>query len=160
MIFPANARRVPGGTESATSWWTVQSEPIVLAFLERLRSLRLADWAEAASGDSAPDRRSLRQVIDGSPELANRAKGRIDDLLAAAEGLIPEPTLKAMRKAALTAVLAIVARGSLSSADFDALYAPFAPLIPLDTLHPESGWRPINAAGLRLRPARFGGSRA
>jgi hypothetical protein len=142
MTSSIDPRRLPGKARDSAAWWTVQTPPALLSFLEHLRCLPLNAWAEAA-GRLGPHatRASLRREVDRSPELARRARRRIDDFLSAAEGLMSEPQLHAMRKTALTAVLALDARDRLSPADFGELYAPFAELIPLETLVEDTGWQ-------------------
>jgi hypothetical protein len=140
MIFPTDGGSAP--VQSTTSWWNVETPPTILAFLERLRRLPLGDWA-AAADRTAPgiDRTYLRTVIESSPDLASRARGKIDHFLGAAEGLVSPPALRAMRKAALTAVLALAARARLEPLEFETLYGPFADLIPPDSLLPEESWQ-------------------
>jgi len=63
---------------------------------------------------------------------------RVDELVSVAEGFVAPGTTARMKKVALTAALALVARPDLSEEDFEWLYAPFADTIPIDSLERES----------------------
>jgi hypothetical protein len=135
MKHPVDSRLSPGASDSTAAWWQVESPPAVLAFMEHLRCLPLRDWAQASDQvGSSPPRAHLRREMDRAPRLARVARRKIDDLLAATEGLISDPTRHAMRKVALTAVLAVAARERLSPGAFEHFYAPFAELIPVESL--------------------------
>lgn len=124
--------------------------PLAAGFLERLRRLPLGSWADAAraldesggltlSGDvSAPltdaARARLRWLMDEMPGVTTKARRRVHDLAAVAQGFLHPREVARMKKAALTAVLALVARPDLDDDEFARLYAPFATLLPLEAL--------------------------
>jgi len=112
----------------------------LLGFYERLRHIPLGVWAAAAATPTATDvapggtatdaRHRLRQIVDGMPHVAAQSRRRVLDLVAAAEGFVHPSVLARMKKSALTAALALVARPALDEDDFAQLYGPFATLIP------------------------------
>jgi hypothetical protein len=126
--------------------------PVVAAFLERLRRLPLGAWAEAGRRLEEIDRREretagrpaadadttvrtyLRQVVNEEPRVAAQARQRVLDLAAAAQGFVHPAEVSRMKKAALAAVLALVARPALGEERFAEIYEPFATLIPLASL--------------------------
>jgi hypothetical protein len=135
--------------------------PAVLAFLERLRRLPLGSWATAAleadgvdtiaalsdvpvtRDDGSEARRRLRVIVDGMPGVAAQTRRRVHDLVAVANGFVHPAIVARMKKSALTAALALVARPRLGDEDFHELYAPFATLVPLRSLAQRS---PASAA--------------
>ena len=140
--------------------------PVVLAFYERLRRLPLGAWVEigealdAKADESTPDggialasaRAQLRRVVDGSPRLAARHHRRVQQVVTEADGVVHRSVSASMKKAALSAALALVVRPMLAEDVFARLYAPFSDLIPLDELSAPQGtaapadlWRPENA---------------
>ena len=133
--------------------------PVVAAFLDRLRRLPLGAWAEAgrrleeidrldrrvrlAAGLGVPERRTavrahLREVVNASPGVAVRARQSVTDLAAVAQGFVHPAEVARMKKAALAAALALVARPALGEEGFAEIYEPFATLIPLASL-PDAG---------------------
>ena len=132
--------------------------PVVAEFLERLRKLPLGAWADAgrrleeidsrdrrgsgaaagASGEAI--RAQLRQVVDEMPRVAGHVRLRVLDLAAVAQGIVRPAEAALMKKAALAAALALVARPALGDARFHEIYEPFATLSPLSSLcsSPES----------------------
>ena len=124
--------------------------PAVLAFLERLRRLPLGTWADAATGlddegglapfdgsatpltDAA--RARLRHLVDRTPAVAAQVRRRVHDLVAVAQGFLHPREVARMKKAALTAALAVHMRPALRPDEFTRLYAPFATLVPVEDL--------------------------
>lgn len=137
--------------------------PLVRAFVERLRHVPLGVWAALADeheppesgetgetgerdgvADWTPERESgprarLRQLVDETPGHAALVRRRVLELTAAAEGFVRPATVRKMKKAALTAALALSVRPTLAAGDFEQLYAPFAALLPLAELEAELG---------------------
>lgn len=120
------------------------------AFRQRLRRLPLRSWAEAARSYAESDaaalsdagreaRRRLREAVERSPEGAERLRRSIGELVAVAEGMFHRTDVRLMRKAALTAALALATRELLDPQDFALLYAPFEGLIPLEELVASAG---------------------
>jgi hypothetical protein len=127
--------------------------PAVRRFLQHLAALAPGDWdrAAAAYADaagtaalSAADR-ALGRAVDQAGRAAERdaAVGPLVQLLQGASPAAPpapdpgvDPAdaalaaLPAVAEAALAAVFALVVRDVLPARAFDALYAPFAALIP------------------------------
>ena len=136
--------------------------PAAVAFLERLRRLPLGVWADAAArlddeGGLATDdgvstpvtdaaRARLRQLVDRTPTVAARVRRRVHDLVAVAQGFLHPREVARMKKAALTAALAVHVRPALRPDEFARLYAPFAALVPLETLD-----APVVAGAARWR---------
>jgi hypothetical protein len=134
----------------------------VKRFSERLRHLPLGVWAELSDriedvNDSdlgaypnrntiAAARARLRQVADEMPGAVTRVRGRVLELVSCAEGFFRPDTVRRMKKAALTAAIALTARPQLAQEEFDRLYEPFAGVIPLEDLivaqAPTQGDRP------------------
>ena len=126
--------------------------PVALAFLEQLRRLPLGTWADAGrrlaaldtherralghtgDGSSATVRAVLRRVVNATPRVAAQARLRVLHLAAAAHGFVHPADVARMKKAALAAILALVARRELGEQRFAAVYEPFAALIPLASL--------------------------
>lgn len=122
----------------------------VAAFRNRLRRLPLRSWLEAgrrlADSDSEAvcaamqsARRRLRQVVEVSPEGATRVRRNIHELVAVAEGMVHRTDIQLMKKAALTAALALSTRNLLDPQDFALLYGPFEGFIPLAEVDPAAG---------------------
>jgi hypothetical protein len=139
---------------------------MVLAFYDRLRRLPLGAWIQVGEALDAKDderrdegraalafaRARLRQVVDESPQLAARHGRRVQHVVTVADGVVHRTVLASMKKAALSAALALVVRPMLSDEVFARLYAPFAELIPLAELSLPAGaaapadlWEPENA---------------
>ena len=147
----------PAAMAGLTHQGTTAAElpPVALAFLDQLRRLPLGSWADAGhrlaeldtnerrtlahGGDpsGATVRAVLRQVVNATPRVAAQARLRVLHLAAAANGFVHPADVARMKKAALAAVLALVARRELGERNFAAVYDPFARHIPLATL-PES----------------------
>lgn len=126
--------------------------PVALAFLEHLRRLPLGAWADAGrrlaeldeherrtlrSAGSNPDaavRAVLRRLVNANPRVAAQARLRVLNLSAVAHGFVHPADVARMKKAALAAVLALIARPELGERRFAAVYEPFATLIPLAAL--------------------------
>lgn len=135
--------------------------PEVAAFLDRLRRLPLGTWAEAgrmlealdaeasrsaaastpAALHGAAVRAELRRVVNAMPRQASQIRGRILDLATVAQGFVHHADASRMKKAALVAALALVARPALGDERFDRAYAPFAASIPVDSLLAAGGAR-------------------
>ncbi|HUF28163.1 MAG TPA: hypothetical protein VMM18_14400 [Gemmatimonadaceae bacterium] len=114
-------------------------------FFTRLHHVPLADWIEAAvptadgtfvdryeSDEARAARRRLRDIADRYPAAVNLARARVQHFVTAAEGFTAPSIVARMKRVALTAALALVARPHLSRDDFELLYGPFATLIPPD----------------------------
>lgn len=129
--------------------------PLVRGFYQHLRRLPLGIWAKLAEDpelddaehpfllradehrSSSPDRRArarLRQIIDEMPGAAAQVRARVHGLVAVADGFVHPRAVARMRKVALTAALALVARPKLTEEEFGLLYRPFARAIPLNEL--------------------------
>ena len=146
-IVDADALRRPAGDELP---------PVALAFLERLRRVPLGAWADAGrrlteldererralgragSGADAAVRAVLRRAVNARPRVAAQARQRVSHLAAVAQGFVHPADVARMKKAALAAVLALIARDELGEQGFAAVYEPFAELIPLAAL-PSAG---------------------
>jgi hypothetical protein len=128
----------------------------VAAFLHTLRRVPIAAWdrcaagftgaalgadpllppaatpgaAPAAAGAAPAAWEHLAAAIDTMPGVAARIRQRVDDHLAACEGIATAAATARMRAAAHLAAAALAARPLLSEREFDAFYAPFAGLIP------------------------------
>lgn len=116
-------------------------------FFTRLRKVPLSSWIDAAvpfvdvrgdddfeSEPTAAARARLRAIVDRMPAGLTLAKSRVQDYAAVAEGFAPHGVVSRMKRVALTAALALLARPHLSKADFDRLYKPFSALIPVEEL--------------------------
>lgn len=140
--------------------WTMVPAPIVehagggaddntvlREFFTRLRRVPLSAWIDAAvpfadvrgeddfeSEPTAAARARLRAIVDRMPAGLTLAKARVQDYVAVAEGFAPHGVVSRMKRVALTAALALIARPYLSPADFERLYKPFAALIPVSEL--------------------------
>ena len=120
--------------------------PVAMAFCERLRHLPIGTWADAVQlstaappggvAATAAARVRLRDVMNDLPVVTTQLRRRVADLAAVAERFVRPPTVARMQKAALTAVMALVARPRLGSEEFGRLYAPFATIIPAHELLP------------------------
>lgn len=120
----------------------------VKRFSERLRHIPLGVWAEVSEHmddegtadaprqgpNAAAARAKLRLVADTMPGAVSRVRGRVLELVSCAEGFFRPATLRRMKKAALTAAIALAARPQLAQDEFDRLYEPFSGVIPLDDL--------------------------
>ena len=116
-------------------------------FFTRLRKVPLSAWIDAAvpfadvrgddefeSEPTAAARARLRAIVDRMPAGLTLAKSRVQDYAAVAEGFAPHGVVSRMKRVALTAALALLARPHLSTSDFDRLYKPFSALIPVEEL--------------------------
>ena len=132
--------------------------PLVRAFVERLRHVPLGVWAALAEEHEPDDvpmladraaaraadrdggaRARLRRLVDETPGHAALVRRRVLELTAAAEGFVHPATVGLMKRAALTAALALSVRPELADGDFERLYAPFAAVLPLEELEAELG---------------------
>lgn len=119
-------------------------EPVRLFLRTELRRIPLRSWADAARtladdpnvGIPARSeaRTRLRAAIEARPAEAARIRRTVDSLVEVAEGIVHPRDIRLMRKAALSAAFALVARDDLDPADFEDLYRPFGELIPLSVL--------------------------
>lgn len=125
---------------------------IVVDFYQRLRQLPLGVWVDAAQavepttgrveppapGEQLPPadaaRARLRSIADGMPSIVTQTRRFVHDLVGVAECFVHPAIVARMKKAALTAALALVARPALGEEDFARLYAPFAGFIPPSVL--------------------------
>ena len=120
---------------------------VLREFFTRLRKVPLSAWIDAAvpyadtrgeddfeSEPTSVARARLRAIVDRMPAGLTLAKARVQDYAAVAEGFAPHGVVSRMRRVALTAALALIARPHLSQADFERLYRPFSALIPVDEL--------------------------
>ena len=120
---------------------------VLREFFTRLRKIPLAAWIDAAvpfadvrgdddfeSEPTAAARARLRAVVERMPNGLTLAKARVQDYAAVAEGFAPHGVVSRMKRVALTAALALIARPHLSRGDFERLYRPFATLIPANEL--------------------------
>lgn len=118
----------------------------VKRFSERLRHIPLGVWAEVSERlddetadtrhgpNAAAARARLRQIADTMPGAVSRVRGRVLELVSCAEGFFRPDTLRRMKKAALTAAIALAARPQLAQEEFERLYEPFSGVIPVDDL--------------------------
>lgn len=127
--------------------------PAVRRFLQRFAALRAADWERAAhryteqagtAAFAAADR-ALAQAVERTGRAAERdaVVGPLVQLVRDAP-LAPRGAssddddgltlLPPVAEAALAALLALVVRDVLPERAFEALYAPFAELVPVDQL--------------------------
>ena len=119
--------------------------PIVVDYLNRLRQLPVGAWADAGqalqmaeqtSGNSgrpgpvAAARATLRRVVGQMPGLAVQTQRRVQDMVEIAGACLHAETVAPMRRAALTAALALATRDAIGDKAFERLYAPFEPFIP------------------------------
>jgi hypothetical protein len=120
---------------------------VLREFFTRLRKIPLSAWIDAAvpladvrgdddfeSEPTAMARARLRAVVDRMPGGLTLAKSRVQDYAAVAEGFAPHGIVSRMKRVALTASLALIARPHLSRTEFERLYRPFEKLIPADEL--------------------------
>lgn len=138
---------------------------VAFGFLEQLRRLPLGAWADAArrmdahvlvppppgtpASASSVARARLRHIVDDMPGVVGQTRRRVHDLAAVAQGFVHPAEVARMKKAALTAALAIVARPSLGEDDFERLYAPFAEHILLGEPAEQPGQAPSPTANRR-----------
>ncbi len=131
--------------------------PAVRRFLQRFAALRPSEWERAArryeeqQGTAALDAadRALAQAVERAGRTAERdaVVGPLVQVVrdaplappAGAPGDEGLALLPPVAEAALAALLALVVRDVLPERAFDALYAPFAELIPVDALGPAAG---------------------
>jgi hypothetical protein len=148
-MIRADHPMVPIDTTGSDDPYAGELPAVVADFLEQLRRLPLGAWAEAgrrleeldardrllagdAPGSDSAVRAQLRQVVNEMPRVAAQARQRVMNVAAMAQGFVHPADLARMKKAALAAVLALVARPTLGEERFAAIYAPFAEHIPLD----------------------------
>lgn len=114
---------------------------VALHFHQRLMHVPIGKWAEVAADDANGDhassrdpdaraRHRLRRIMDEYPDTVVRMRRRIEDTIDSAEGFVSRRMLPRMKRVALTAGLALVAKSQLASDDFARLYRPFEDLIP------------------------------
>lgn len=123
--------------------------PIVLDYLNRLRHLPVGAWADAGQalymaeqtagssgrpGPVAAARATLRRVVGRMPGLAAQTQRRVQDMVEIAGACLQAETVAPMRRAALTAALALATRDAIGNKAFERLYAPFEPFIPFAVL--------------------------
>jgi hypothetical protein len=72
--------------------------------------------------------------MDEAPGVAMQTSRRVRNMAAVANGFVHPADVVRMKKTALAAALALVARPMLGEADFARLYAPFADIVPLHEL--------------------------
>lgn len=152
---------LPPGPPAAMAAAYGDRTQILQRFLNHLRRLPLESWMRIA--ESAPmaltDRAEepeevraarvrLRAVMDTMPVALRQAKRRVHDIADATAGFTPRTLNASMKRVALTAALALVARPYLFENDFAALYAPFSEAIPPEvTDHPPPlGERAVTSA--------------
>lgn len=126
--------------------------PIVIDYLRRLRSLPVGAWAQAAAALDEAERRarakpgsdsiaaahaSLRRIVSGMPGLAVQTQRRVQNLVEVAQTCLHSADCAMLKRAALAAALALMARPALGERLFTQLYAPFEPWIPLQELEAE-----------------------
>ena len=117
--------------------------PAVRRFLQRFAALAPADWDaaarayDAAAGSAAQVAadRALARAVDQAGRQAER-DAVVGPLVQLVRGPDHESVaeLPPVAEAALAALLALVMRDVLPARAFDALYAPFAPLVPAEQL--------------------------
>lgn len=123
---------------------------VVIEYLLRLRRLPVGTWNDAAQAladaerdaSTAPSATSLaaahatlRRIVAGVPGLAVQTQRRVQNMVEMATGMHVTDCAW-MKRAALTAALALAVRPSLGEGLFAQLYAPFEPCIPLAELAP------------------------
>lgn len=130
-----------------TRWYGAASRHVV-RFLHDLRCLPASMWlaaadqcvnaetyphpADVAAGEPgvAGAERRLHVILNSMPVIARRIGQRVNAELAVFDGMIPEPAIQRMRRAAHLAACALAAGPLLSHDDLRRLYQPFADLIP------------------------------
>ena len=132
-------------TESSERWPYGPNTPAVRRFLQRFAALAPDEWAAAArafaANEGTPRHRRADRTLAATVASAGR-EGERDAALRPLAELVrrggrdadAEPELDPVAPAAVAAVLALVMRDVLAADAFDALYAPFAELVPLDRL--------------------------
>lgn len=126
--------------------------PQIRRFLQRLAALAPDEWARAAAAHEAQQRtprfRGADRALSAAVAAAQR-EGERDAALGPLVRLVrrapapdgapdapdsDEAALDPVAEAALAAVLALLVRDLLSPTAFETLYAPFAALIPVESL--------------------------
>lgn len=122
---------------------------VVIDYLHRLRRLPVGAWCDAARAlyeaeqhsrtQPGPEsieaaHASLRRVVAGMPGLAVQTQRRVQNMADVAQTCLHIADASRMRRAAVTAALALAAREMLGERVFERLYAPFEPFIPLSDL--------------------------
>jgi hypothetical protein len=129
-------------TESPGRWPYGPSTPTVRRFLQRFAALDAAAWDTAAADFHAAERTPAFASADQALALAIERSGRVAERDAVLGPLLQlvrpaggEPaTEHPVAAAALGAVLALVVHDVMDAGAFRVLYAPFATLIPLDSV--------------------------
>jgi hypothetical protein len=134
-------------TESGERWPYGPNTRTVRRFLQRFAALAPDEWAGAAerfaAAEGTPRFRRADRALGAAVGAAGREGERdaalrpLAELLRRAERDGPdreEGELDPVAAAAVAAVLALVMRDVLAADTFDALYAPFAELIPVERL--------------------------
>lgn len=134
---------------SGTARGATELPPVVVDYLNRLRSMPVGAWSEAARALNEAERRararpaadsvaaahaSLRRIMSGMPGLAVQTQRRVQDLVEVAQTCLHTADCALMKRAALAAALALAVRQSLGETLFALLYEPFEPWIPLREL--------------------------
>jgi hypothetical protein len=124
---------------------------VVIDYLLRLRRLPVGAWNDAAQALVAAERNAgstpsatsiaaahatLRRIVAGVPGLAVQTQRRVQNMVEMAGTCMHISDCTKMKRAALTAALALAVRQSLGEPLFTQLYAPFEPFIPLEDLAP------------------------
>lgn len=130
--------------------------PAVRRFLQRFAALGPRDWEQAARAYVAADGtaalaaadRALAQAVERTGRAAER-DAVVGPLVQLVRDAPPAPEtpggdaalagLPPVAEAALAALLALVMRDVLPARAFDALYAPFAELVPVAALEAPPG---------------------
>lgn len=122
---------------------------VVIDYLHRLRRLPVGAWCDAARALDQAEQRSrtqpgtdsieaahaaLRRIVAGMPGLAVQTQRRVQNMAEVAQTCLHVADASKMRRAAVTAALALAAREMLGEGVFERLYAPFEPFIPLGDL--------------------------
>ncbi|MBA3890722.1 MAG: hypothetical protein H0X64_09330 [Gemmatimonadaceae bacterium] len=122
---------------------------VVIEYLLRLRRLPVGAWNDAAQAlvaaerdaGSAPSADSiaaahaaLRRIVAGVPGLAVQTQRRVQNMVEMAGTCMHISDCTKMKRAALTAALALAVRSALGEPLFAKLYAPFEQYIPLADL--------------------------
>ena len=155
MTSPERRDGAAPAAGTAGAWYGTMSSQVI-SFFHHLRRVPIETWLRFAdadphvAGDERPRdtsltpavqlllesqadrlaRARLREVMETMPGAVQRIRRRIDDELAAIEGIAPAHAVTRMRRAARLAACAVAARPSLSPAEFERLYRPFRMLIP------------------------------
>jgi len=133
-------------TESPGRWPYGPSTPAVRRFLQRFAALDAAAWDSAAAAFHAAERTPAFATADQALALAIERSGRVGERDAvigpllqlvrpATDGAAATPDDEhPVAAAALGAVLALVVHDVLDAGAFRVLYAPFEPLISVETV--------------------------